>query len=472
MSRRAGWITGMLVLCALVSSAVAGELALPRVTRTTLENGLRVVVAEDHELSLVEFHAIVGAGAAQDPPGQDGVADLTAAALKRGAAGRSAVAMAEAIDSLGGTIGAAAGTDGTIITGEFLSADFTAGLELLRQVVREPTFARDEIRRVRDEQVAGITAALEEPAAIAERCYAAFVYGRHPYGRSMEGRRATVAELGRGDVRDFYERWYHPNATVLVIVGDVTTEDAIAGVRAAFGSWKPSPGAVAERMPVPARHAARRLLLVDLPDATQTQIRFGNFALRRADPDLVPAQVANAILGGSFSSRLIEQLRIKRSLTYSAWSAFSARMTGGDFRVSTFTKTPTTVETLALALDVTAGLRDGLPAAAELAKVQAYMRGQFVLKLEPPDALAARLAEIEFQGLPRDELERYRSRVASVTPDEAARIAQAHVPPSDTMQIVVAGRASEIRAPLEARFGPALVVRPEACEDPASLAGR
>jgi len=272
-------------------------------------------------------------------------------------------------------------------------------------------------------------------------------------------------------VRDFYDRWYRPNATILVVVGDVTTEDALTGVRKAFGAWHPSPSALAERTPVPARRTARRFLLVDIPDATQTQIRFGNLALRRADPDYTAAQVANTLLGGGFSSRLIDELRVKRSLTYSAWSAFSARLTGGDFRVGTFTKTPTTVETLALALDVTGGIRGGPPAATELAKAKAYLRGQFALKLETPDALAGRLAEIEFQGLPPDELERYRARVAALTPEDIARVAMLHIPPPDTMQLVVVGRAAEIRAPLEARFGAARVVRPDACEDPATLGG-
>jgi zinc protease len=206
------------------------------------------------------------------------------------------------------------------------------------------------------------------------------------------------------------------------------------------------------------------VLLVDKPDATQTQLRMGAIALARNHPDLLPAQVANTILGGGFTSRLIEELRVKRSLTYGASSAFVARRTTGDFRLQTFTKTPTTVETLRLALDV-AGTFRATPLDPRLvAKAKTFLRGQFPLRVETPEALAARLAEIEFNGLPDDELVTYRSRVAAVTPATASAAARAHMPPPDAVAIVVVGKASEIRGPLEAVFGPVRVVAPRECD--------
>src|SRR4029077_13646907 len=270
-------------------------------------------------------------------------------------------------------------------------------------------------RRAREEQQASLVAALEDTSAVAEKCYAGFLYGAHPYGRPVDGRTATVAKLGRGDVTDFYERWYRPNNTVLVLVGDVSAPDALRRLREAFGAWRPRPDAVPGRTPPPERRSGRRVLLVDKPDATQTQIRFGNVAIARNDPRWIPASVANTILGGGFTSQLIEELRIKRSLTYAAWSQFAARLTGGDFRVGTFTKSPTTTETLKLALEVEGDFRTHPPAAAALEKAKTYLRGQFPLKIESPEALAGRLAEIEFHGLPEDELATYRARVAAVS---------------------------------------------------------
>jgi zinc protease len=453
----------VLVACAAV--AHAAEFALPPITRTTLDNGLRLIVAEYHELPLVEFYGIVGAGAAQDPVGQDGVAALTATLVTRGTDRLDAEAFARAVEGLGGALQVAAGTDGTIVSGEFLAKDFATGLDLLRQALREPAFARDEVRRARDEQAAGLQAALESANAVAEKCFAGFLYGTHPYGRPVDGRTTTVPRLDRGDVRAFHDRWYRPNDTILVVVGDVDPAAATARLREAFGDWRARPDAVAERTPTPMPFTGRRLLLVDKPDAVQTQIRFGNFAIPRNHPDFIPATVANTILGGGFSSKLIEELRVKRSLTYSAASGFAARLTGGDFRVSTFTKSPTTDETLALALEVEGDFRTGTPDAKTLDKAKAYLRGQYPLRIEAPDALAGRLAEIEFNGLPPDELTTYRERVAAVTAADVARVSSAFMPPPDAVAIVVVGKAADVRGPLEQRFGPLDTTTPAACEN-------
>jgi zinc protease len=457
----------LLVLLALAVGPLAHaaeELVLPAVTRTTLANGLRVVVAEYHELPLVDVVAFVGAGAAQDPPGDEGLAMLTATALKRGTKRLSAEELAQAIESLGGAIGAAAGTDATVATAEFLAGDFAVGLDLLRQVLREPAFDGDEVRRARDEQLAALVAGLEEPAVIAERCFAPFLYHGHPYALPVDGRRESVAELRRGDVRGFYERWYRPNNTILVLVGDVNAADAVRRVEAAFGDWEPRADAVPERAGAPAAVETTRVLLVDKPDATQTQIRVGAIGMARSDPDLLSSQVANTILGGGFTSRLIEELRVKRSLTYGASSTFLARRVGGDFRIHTFTKTPTTLETLQLALDVLADFRRGPLDPKLVAKAKTYMRGQFPLRLETPEAIAMRLAEIEFNSLPADELQTYRSRVAAVTADVAGRAAREHMPAREAVAITVVGKASEIRGPLEAAFGAVTVVTPEECD--------
>jgi zinc protease len=280
----------------------------------------------------------------------------------------------------------------------------------------------------------------------------------------VDGLPDTVPDLGRGDVRDFYDHWYRPNDTILVIVGDVQADDAVRRVQAAFGDWKPGADAVATRSGAPEPVTSRRVLLVDKPDATQTQIRIGNIAMARRDPDLLPSQVANTILGGGFTSRLIEELRVKRSLTYGAASAFVARRVGGDFRIQTFTKTPTTVETVKLALEVYGDFRSRPLDPKQVDKAKTYLRGQFPIRLEPPEAIAMRLAEIEFNDLPPDELETYRGRVAAVTPALASEMARKHMPAPDTVAITVVGKASEIRAPLEAAFGPVTVVSPSDCD--------
>ena len=452
------------LLLALAGPAAAGEFRLPPVTRVTLENGLRLVVAEQREVPLVEMQLLVGAGSAQDPPGDEGVAALTARALTRGAGARSAVELARAIESLGGEVSAGAGTDGTIIGAEFLAEDFARGLGLVRDVVVEPRFEKDEVRRARDDQVSTILATLEQPSAVADKCFGAFLYGDHPYGRPTDGRIATVRDLGRSDVRDFYERWYHPNNTIMVLVGAVSSDEAVAAVRQTFGAWKADPEAVPVRVAAPAPVTARRVLLVDKPDATQTQIRFGNVSISRSHPDYLVAQVGNTILGGGFTSRLIEELRIKLSLTYSAWSMFAARLRGGDFRIGTFTKSPTTLLTLHVAMKVLSEFRHAPPDAKALQKAKEYLSGQFPLRLESPEALAARLAELEFHGLPEDELTTYQSRVRAVSAAEVAAVAARDMPSPEEVAIVVVGKAAEVKGPLEEAFGKVQTVPAAECE--------
>jgi zinc protease len=441
-------------------------LQLPPVTRVTLDNGLRLLVAETHEVPLVEFYGMMGAGAAEDPDGKEGLAALTADAITRGAGNLSAEEFARTVESLGGEIRAEAGTDATIVNAEFLAEDFATGLELLRKILREPTLDPDEIRRGRQAQLAELLGSLEDPSTVAEKCFARFLYSDYPYGRWVPGTSTSVLGLGRGNVRNFFRRWYRPNNLILGVVGDIKTDDAIARLRDAFGSWEGRPDAVPTRAGPPEPLAARRVLLVDQPDASQAQIRIGAMALKRNDPALLPAQVANTVLGGGFSSKLVEELRVKRSLTYGASSAFVARLTGGDFRISTFSKSPTAVETLALALDVEDGFRRTPIDPKALDKARSYLVGQFPLRLETPDALAARLVEIEFFGLPKDDLETYVPRVTAVTPPIASEAAARRMPAPDQVAIVVVGRASEIKPALEARFGPVRTTTRAACDAP------
>jgi predicted Zn-dependent peptidase len=452
-----------LLLVPVLARAASGEIRLPPIFRTVLPNGMRLVVAEDHELPLVAMTVFVGAGTAQDPPAELGVAQLTADALLRGAGKWDAPGLARAIEDLGGTIEAAAGYDATIVSADFLAEDVTAGIDLLRTVLREPRLEGGEIRRARDELLGQLVADLEDPSAVANQCLSAFLYGANPYGRPPKGLPATVEDLGKSEVRGFYARWYRPNNVTLTLVGDVRADRVIERLRAAFQDWPPSPEATPVRSGPPRPLTGRRVLLVDKPDASQSQIRFAGIAMRRADPDLLPAQVANTILGGGFSSILIDELRVKRSLTYGAFSGYAARLTGGDFRVSTSTKTETTLEALDLALGIVDRFRSDVPAPGPLAKAKAYVGGQFARQVETANALGLRLAEIEFFGLPQDELTTYRSRVDAVDAAIAHRVVERHQPAGDALAIVVLGKAAVLRGPLEAKLGPVRVVTPEAC---------
>ncbi len=326
-----------------------------------------------------------------------------------------------------------------------------------------PAFRPDEFRREQGLALAGIVAERENPSAIADRCFQAFLYGRHPYGHAAEGTERTVRGLTPADVREFYRRYYGPARAVLVVIGDAPADELAAKAERAFGGWRSTaepPTALSD----PTRVSGRRVLLVDKPDATQTHIRVGNVGIARTDPAYVPAVVTSTILGGGFGSRLIDELRVKRSLTYSAWSYFAARKAVGDFRVGTFTKVATSGEALGVTLDLLSEFVKGGATAAELDRAKSLLVGQYPLQLETPNAIAGKLAELQSYGLPRSDIETVPARVLAVGNADVAAIARRYVPVQDAA-IVVVGPARAV-APQLARFGAVERTTPETCDAP------
>jgi zinc protease len=277
----------------------------------------------------------------------------------------------------------------------------------------------------------------------------------------VEGRAASVEGLKQKDVRAFHDRYYRPNNAIAVAVGDAPPRELIARVHAAFGRWKPGPPPP-PAPPPPAAFGRRRILVVDDPGATQAQIRLGNVAIARSDPGYITASVVNTVLGGGFSSRLIEELRVKHSLTYGAWSTFVAYRAPGDFRLGTFTKVATTVTALRMALAELGRFREDPPSAAELEKARNYLRGQFPFHVEQPSALSARLAEDEFHGLGLEELATFRSRVARVGVDDATAFVRRRVPDPESVAVVVVAPAGEVSDEL-ASLGPVQVTTARKC---------
>ena len=436
---------------------------MPAVTERVLPNGLTILVSEYHTLPIMRFYLLLPGGAAFDPAGKEGTADLTADLLEQGTQRRSAEQLAGEVEFLGGDLGAAAGTDFATVSGEFLSKDLDAGLDLFSDMVLHPAFRPDELRRAQGLALAGILSARENPSNVAEVCYARYVYGRHPYGHLSQGTESSVRRLSGGDVRAFYDAHYVPDHAILVIIGDASATDLMAKAERAFGGWRRT-GAATATVPAPARITGRHILLVDKPDATQTHIRIGNTAIARTDPAYVSAGVTSTILGGGFGARLIEELRVKRSLTYGAWSGFAARKAPGDFRVGTFTKVETTGQALQVALDVLQGFASDGPTPEELKRAQSLLTGQFPKQLETPGAVAARLAELVGFGLPQSDLEEYPTRVNATTVADAKAIAARYVPTTDAA-IVIVGPADKI-APQLASFGPFERTTAAGCESP------
>lgn len=438
----------------------AAAFTLPPVTERVLPNGLTVLAVEYHELPIVIFHLLVQGGAAYDPPGKEGVADLTADLIRQGTTRRSAEDLAREIEFLGGTVGGDAGYDFSSVAGEFLRKDMDQALDLFSDVALHPAFRPDEFRRSQGLALAGIVASRENPSAIADRCFQAFLYGHHPYGHPGEGTEASVRRLTAADARAFYERHYGPQDGILVMIGDASADELIARAERAFGGWRSTATPTAP-LPVPPRVRGRRILLVDKPDATQAHIRVGNVAIARTDDAYIPAVVTATVLGGGFGSRLIDELRVKRSLTYGAWSYFLTHRQPGDFRAATFTKVPTTGEALRLTLDLLRQFGTEGATREELSRAESLLSGQYPIQLETPNALAGKLAELTAYGIPRTDLESYPRRILATTVDDVRGIAGRYVTVDDAA-VVVVGPAATI-APQLAGLGEIERATPEQC---------
>ncbi len=349
------------------------------------------------------------------------------------------------------------------MSGEFLRKDLDRALDLFSDIALHPAFRPDEFRREQGLVLASIVASRENPSSIADRCFQSFLYGHHAYGHPTEGTEASVRRLTTADARGFYDRHYGPQGAVLIMIGDVSSDELLARAERAFGGWR-APAVGPADVPAPARVRGRKVLLVDKPDATQAHIRVGNVAIARTDPRYIPAVVTSAILGGGFGSRLIDELRVKRSLTYGAWSYFATRRAPGDFRAGTFTKVPTTGQALQLTLDVLRQFTGEGPRPDELARAESLLAGQYPLQLETPNALAGKLAEFTAYGMPVTDLEDYPRRILAVSADDVRQIANAYVALDDAA-VVVVGPAAAI-APQLAPIGPFEQATPDACGRP------
>ena len=418
-------------------AATAQKLNLPPVTRTRLHNGIPVVLMEYRRAPTVTVLADVSGGTSVEPASKAGVAGMTARLLRKGTQTLSAAQMAEHIDFLGGTLEASADLDRLTAGVGVQSRDTAAGLDLLADMLRRPTFPAEELERSRKLLLAELESLPEDPATVARRVANETAYAGHPYG--IKATTGTVRAITREDVLAYYRRCFVPQRVQLVVVGDFQTAEMLAMLEKRFGDW---PKGDSDLPVVPeVRDGHRRVVLVDKPDATQAQVRWVRLALSRSSADYTAAQVANAILGGGFTSRLTDEIRVNRSLTYGIDSAFSTQVHGGTFNVATFTK----VATARAMLDATDQvLREAATRGfteAELKKVKGYMAGLFAIRVQTPEALAAQLSDVAFYHLPDDYLETYLARVQAVTLADVNRIARSWFDPAGLSVILVAPAA-------------------------------
>lgn len=434
-------VTGMvmLVLCApyVASPAAAADISP---TRFTTPNGMTVLVLEQHFLPIVEIHALIKVGSAQDPPEKAGVANLVAGLLDEGTATRSSKQLAEQIDFVGGSLDVQADEDFTTASARVLKKDIDVGFTLLADILQHPTFPKQEFERVRSQIIGEITSDNDDPGHVAMKAFNQLVFQNHPYRWPVNGTEDTLGKITSSDVQTFYAKEYLPNQIILAIVGDISVEQATTLVQTHFGSWKK--GVVQPRTVKRPAVIDRKIVQLIEKDLTQSTIVIGHPGISRTNPDFYAVTVMNHVLGaGGFSSRLMDTIRDKQGLAYGITSHYDARLMPGSFWINLQTRTEATNQAINGVLAEMRTIREAPVSDQELADAKAFLMGSFPLRLDSTAKLAKVLAQVEFFGLGFDYFTQYPKWIDRVTKEDVQRVAKQYLDPQRYALVVVGNLA-------------------------------
>lgn len=430
-------------LAASTLAAGAAEFRLPEFDTVTLQNGLTVYLMERHDVPLISVRAVVKAGAVHDGR-QPGLSNLTGDALLLGTKARDKAAIDQAFDYRGARLAGGAGAEASTVQANFAKADSAALLPLFAEIVQQPGFDEAELAKLRERKVSGLKQAKEAPRNVVQTYYRAMLFGDSPYGIPASGTVASLGALKQADVRRYHQQYYRPDNAAIIVVGDFQKAEMRRQIESLFGAWQASGPAPAAQDNGKVKADKARVLLVNKPDAMETTFLIGGAGVARNDPDYVPLQVLNTVLGGRFTSWLNDELRVNSGLTYGANSQFATLAQTGTFAISSFTATAKTEAALKLAHQTYQRLWDKGIDQATLDSAKAYVKGQFPPRYETGEQLAALLGEMYANQVGRAQIDNFTTDVDSLTPARAKALVDKHFPRTQ-LQTVLIGKAADIR---------------------------
>jgi predicted Zn-dependent peptidase len=430
-------------------------LTLPPVTRHTLSNGLQVLVLEKHQVPMAQVNLVVKAGSALDPDDRPGLAVMTGAMMDEGAGNRSALELADAIAFLGADL--AIGTEQHRITVSLHApvARLDSALALMADVVLRPTFPTEELERLRRERLTALAQQHDEARAVAQVLFMQTVFGAsHPYGRRTAGTEASLKALTPDVLRGFHAANFRPNNAALIVVGDVTPGTILPKLEAAFGKWAAGSAAPAAPHWAEAQQVARReVLLADKPGAAQTEVIIGRVGVPRSTADYYALTVMNTALGGSFTSRLNQNLREEKGYTYGAGSSFQYDRLAGPFAARAAVQTAVTDKALVEFMKELTRIRDGL-SAEELTRAKNFVALRFPERFQSIGTIARQLGDLYIYDLPLDYYNTFVQRILAIRASDVQRVARQYVDPNRVV-VVLVGDRSKIEAGVRAlKLGP------------------
>lgn len=421
----------------------------------TLSNGLRVMVVPNHELPYVSLLlGIVNAGWTEEKPG---TVNLAGDMITKGSANHTAAELAEELEFNAVSLGGGASIDVASVFAEGVTDKFDLAMKLLAEVVRTPTFPEKELEILRQQTLLGLMVQAKTPEYAADRQLRQQLFGSHPYSRTASGEPADVQAIKTDDLKKWWGTYVRPDTSVLYIAGDVEPAAARKLAEEVFGDWKASgekPKTALAEIP---KSGTTHIYLVDRPGSVQSQIRIGAHGITRTDPDYFPTLVLSQIFGGSFSSRLNKAIRVEKGLTYGAGGGWRAQRFAGTFNISTFTKNPTTGETVELILREIKRMESVPPEVEEVESAKSYIVGSFAGNRETPGQVVGDLWLIEYAGLPKNYLSNLLDGVKSTNVEKVHQVAKRLIDEGN-LSIVVVGEADAIKGDLE-KIAPVTVIK-------------
>ncbi|MEM1179960.1 MAG: pitrilysin family protein [Acidobacteriota bacterium] len=425
------------------------DFTLPTLETLTLDNGLQAKLVPFGSIPKAQIRVVIGTGNIDETPEEVWLADLLSQMMEEGAGDLDAAALAEAYAALGGELRISAGVDSFFLWSGCLAESTPDLIRLLAMTLQQPTLPAGELERVQGDLARQLAVRKTRPRSQAERKFWTTLYPGHPYGRELP-EAEQVGGYTIDQLRAFHGAQFGAKRTQIYVVGRFDLDAAKAAIEKAFGAWAAGPEPT-ENVAQPVETDGRRIFLVDRPGAAQSNLRLGLPVVDPSDPDYVTLQVTNALLGGSFASRITANLREDKGYTYSPNSSVSARY-----------RTAVWVQRADVTTDVTGPaikeifyeidrLRSEPPSVEELEGIQNYLSGAFVRTNSNPFGIGFQLYYVDFHGLGADHLTSFVQRVHAVTPEDVQRMVEKYLR-NDLMTIVVVGDAAKIKSQLEA-FG-------------------
>ncbi|MEL7688842.1 pitrilysin family protein [Citromicrobium bathyomarinum] len=413
----------------------------PEIVEQTLSNGIEVVAAQTGDVPIATMTVLVPGGASTDSREKAGVAQFAAQLADQGTADMSAQEIAARLESLGASLSANAGRDGTFFSLTAPVANFEAAGEVLSGIVRSAQYPQAELDRERKRAIDGLLVEMKDPGELAGKVASLVMYGDAPYGSQSGGTSESLAAITREDLIEHRQTWWHPSETKIIVSGGIAPAQATGLAQSLFGDW--TVGAPAPTPPAnPAGDAQPvRTVVIDMPEAGQAAVYAAVRAIPRDDERYYALELANAVLGGGSSGRLFEEIRTKRSLSYGAYSGFADRADDAVLAASAQTKNETADEVAQIFLDEFARLGTEPLDEALLDRRRLYLGGSYARSLESSSGFNGIVAGLMQQGLEPAEAARYADRLAQVTPRDAGAAAQELVDP-DKATIVIVGNAA------------------------------